>query len=126
MRILSFIFIFFIAFNTNAQEEREQTLNNLPNSIYFSSFEKEFSPIKFAFYNTHQLDSYQFIKFDKARMVENLSNSIYFNDIGRKPSKYYLDTYKKVYDLKGQQAAFLKIESLYEVPPQYQNTKRNK
>lgn len=111
--------LLFISLSVNAQEKSAQKKLMVPSSIYYSSFEKVYGKLDFnELINSAKWD-YKFLWFDEPRLEANLSNTLSFRSFSTKPTKYYLDTYKKLYNLKGQTQTFLKIEQLYEVPPQY-------
>ncbi len=120
------ILLFSATFNLKAQEDKNEVEKSAPKSIYFSTIENESTMFYAAF--RKQMDSFKFkfLKFDEDRLAANLSNPLYFSAFKIKPTKYYLDTYKKMYDLRGQHAAFFNVEKLYEIPPQYNKSKRNK
>jgi len=128
MRTITVLIILFFSsnFQLRAQETEKKDKNLAPSSIYFTTIEIEYANFYTEFRN--QLDSFnfQFLKFNEDRLEANLPNPLYFKAFTQKPTKYYLDTYKKVYDLKGQRATFFNIEKLYEVPSHYSNYKRNK
>lgn len=127
MRTFIFIVLSLLAFNLDvkAQKKRDTTFTHIPNSIYFSSFEQKYAETQVSSKKLELPFNFKFLQFDEDRIASNLSNSLYFGAFGKKPSKYYLDTYKKLYDLKGQRAAFFNIEKLYEVP-QRPDTTHNK
>lgn len=123
-RFLVFLLVATVS-SAYAQEQKTKT-DVVPNSIYYSSFESELSSFYSEFRKNLGSFDYKFLLFDEERLEVNLSNTLYFSSFSRKPTKYYVDTYKKLYDLKGQNSTFFKVEQLYEVPPQFTGYKRNK
>ena len=119
MRIFStFLILFLICCSTiNAQAIKRDEKKSVSESIYFSSFEDEFSTFYEEFRKYLGTFDFKFLRFNEARLEANLTNTLYLDSFTTKPTKFYLDTYKKLYNLKGQRQTFLKIEKLYEARP---------
>ena len=116
--IHTFFMLFLILCSTlNAQEIKIDEKKPISESIYFSSFEDEFASFYDEFRKYIGRFDFRFLRFHEARLEANLTNTLYLDSFTIKPSKYYLDTYKKLYNLKGQKQTFLKIEKLYEGRP---------
>lgn len=128
MRTICLLFVFIVVSccKITAQEAAGKTAKILPQSIYFTASENSYTE----FYSELQKQvsslQFKFLKFDTDRLNSNLSNTLYFDAFTAKPSRYYMDTYKKLYDLKGQEASFFNIEKLYELPLQRRVPDRNK
>ena len=119
MRTITTFFMLFVFFcsTMNAQEIKSDKTEQVSASIYFSSFE-DASAAFFDEFRRYIGDfDFQFLRFNEARLEANLTNTLYLDSFTTKPTKFYLDTYKKLYNLKGQRQTFLKIEKLYEARP---------
>lgn len=112
-----FILILFFCSTVNAQDKKYDKTKPLSESIYFSSFEDASAAFFDEFRRYLGAFNFKFLRFNEARLEANLTNTLYLDSFTTKPTKYYLDTYKKLYNLKGQRQTFLKIEKLYEARP---------
>lgn len=119
MRTIStfFILLWIFTLPTKAQVIISEEIKSVPESIYATSFEDECAAFYDEFRKYIGTFDFRFLRFDEHRLEANLTNTLYLDSFTIKPSKYYLDTYKKLYNLKGQRQTFFNIEKLYQGRP---------
>lgn len=120
------IVLFLLCAEGFGQQLSKNDTTTIPKSIYFSVLENQQLTSSFILNKAFKNDTYRFLKLDEDRIASGLSNPLYFGAFNTKASHYYLDTYKKLYDLKGQTSTFFNLEKLYEEIPQRTDSEHNK
>lgn len=112
------IFCSIYLISNNGFSQSSKTEEQIPNSIYFSNSDYQFST--FNLNSKLNLNTYNFLQIEN-EYFRNGQINIYAEAFYIKPSQLVFDSYKKLKEKEYLEKSFFKVSSLYDLPRKNKN-----